>query len=163
MTVIDSLEFARSGRSLRARLPVAELHRLHDSLADALGEIEFIVTGGSDSRHRPVLSLDVSGTLRLQCQRCLEALDYPLRLSNTLLLVGAAEAEAGDYDAEELEWIVASAALDVAVLVEDEILLSLPYSPRHEASDCRLATGAPQGAGGAAAVSRLGALKRTDH
>ena len=90
-TVIDSLEFARTGQALRGSLPVPGLLRLRDSLAETPGEVEFMVQGGHDARQRPILSLDISGTLRLQCQRCLGALDYPLRLSNTLRLVSAGE------------------------------------------------------------------------
>ena len=137
MTVIDSLEFAQTGQSLRGDLPIPGLTRLRDSLADALGKIEFVVKGGLDERRRPTLSVDVSGVLHLQCQRCLGVLDYPLRISSTLLLVSPSGAAAEDLEAEDAEWIEASTTLDVTELVEDEILLSLPYAPRHVDESCR--------------------------
>ena len=49
-TVIDSLEFARTGQTLRGSLPLLGLARLKDSLADALGTVEFEVRGGEDAR-----------------------------------------------------------------------------------------------------------------
>ena len=163
MTVIDSLEFAQTGQSLRGDLPMPGLTRLRDSLADVLGEIEFVVKGGLDARQRPTLSVDVSGVLHLQCQRCLGVLDYPLRLSNTLLLVSPSGAAADDLEAEDAEWIEASTTLDVERLVEDEILLSLPYAPRHKEGTCRQGTDAAPGNAKVTAFAKLAALKRNSN
>ena len=162
-TVIDSLEFARTGQALHGSLLLPRLARLKDSLADTVGTVEFEVTGGRDLRHRPILKVAISGTLHLQCQRCLGAIDYPLQIVNTLLLVGAGEAAAGELDDEEIEWIEASRELDLATLIEDEILLSLPYAPRHEEGACRLlGTAAAEGAV-SSAFAQLAALKRNTH
>ncbi|HXF65603.1 MAG TPA: YceD family protein [Burkholderiales bacterium] len=161
--VIDSLEFARSGQTLRGSLPVPALQRLQDCLFDALGEVAFVVTGGHDARQRPTLTLEVSGLLHLRCQRCLGLLDYPLRITNRLLLASAAEAASGALDEDELEWIEASVELDVADLVEDEIILALPYAPRHEEGQCRAAAGAAVHDIRLTAFAALAALKDTKH
>ena len=159
--VIDSLEFARTGQSLGGRLPVSALPRLQDELSDDQGEIRFEVRGGYDTRRRPILMVEIRGLLHLRCQRCLGPLDYALELFNTLLL--ASGVEPGEPDGEEMESIEASSALDVAGLVEDEILLSLPYASRHGEGQC------PPGAGAAAdgkqgtAFAKLAALKRNDN
>jgi uncharacterized protein len=158
-TVIDSLEFAQAGRSLSGSLPVSAMARLQDSLLDQSGEVRFEVIGGFDARQRPLLTLEISGVLYLQCQRCLGALEHVLRLSNTLLVVSGAAA--GEDDGE-LEWIEASTALDVAELVEDEILLSLPYAPRHGEGQCAQAVEWAAG-GKAGAFAKLGALKRNNN
>ena len=138
-TVIDSLEFARAEQELRGSLPVTSLARVHDGLFDAGGSIDFVIKGGQDDKRRPILALEVSGLLHLQCQRCLGLLDYPLRLSNTLRLVRQGEnvgAEADDPDAADC--IEANSQLDVAVLIEDEILLSLPFAARHTEASCKI-------------------------
>ena len=162
-TVIDSLEFARTGQTLRGSLPLAGLSRLKDSLADARGSVEFEVRGGEDARRRPVLTVAIQGTLRLQCQRCLEALDHPLRVLNTLLLITGSGAAAGELDDENGEWIEASRELDLVTLVEDEILLSLPYAPRHEEGTCRPLRTAAADSAATAAFAALAALKRNPH
>lgn len=159
-TVIDSLEFARTGQTLRGSLPVLGLTRLKDSVVDAPGAVEFVVKGGHDGRRRPTLTLDVSGMLHLQCQRCLGALEFPLRLRNTLLLAGAREAATSGLDEGEVEWIEASVELDVAALVEDEIILSLPYAARHEEGLCGHEQSTAAGRDGASAFARLAALKQ---
>ena len=159
-TVIDSLEFARTGQMLRGSLPLPGLTRLKDSLVDTLGAVEFEVEGGHDARGRPILKLAIHGMLHLQCQRCLGALEHPLRVLNTLLLVTAGESAAGDLDEEDAEWVEASGNLDVATVVEDEIVLSLPYAPRHEAGSCRQAGTTAANGAAASAFARLAALKQ---
>ncbi len=160
--VIDSLEFARTGQSLSGSLPVSALARLQDSLVDGQGEIRFEVKGGHDARRRLVLRLEISGVLHVQCQRCLGAMDYALRRSSTVLLVTAG-ADTSELDDVEAEWIEASTELDVAGLVEDEILLSLPYAPRHGEGQCP--PGAVTAAGGEkiTAFAKLAALKRNSN
>ena len=160
-TVIDSLEFARTGQALAGELPIAGLARLRESLYDPAGAIRFEVKGARDARMRPALAIDVSGVLHLQCQRCLGMLEYPLRLSNTLLL-GSPE-DGGRLDEEDAEWIEASDALDVAALIEDEILLGLPYSPRHEEGRCRQDAAAAAHKPEPSAFAKLAALKRNTH
>jgi DUF177 domain-containing protein len=157
MAVIDSLEFAKTGQILNGSLPLVEMPRLKDGLIDAGGAVEFEIRGGRDSRRRPVLMLKISGTLRLQCQRCLEAMDYPLEIVNKLRLV---ENGADDETEVEIDWIEASPALDVAALVEDELVLSLPYSPRHEEGQCQARDRDPRTGDGASAFGKLAALKQ---
>lgn len=159
-TVIDSLEFAQTGQHLRGDVPIPGMMRLKDSLIDDLGEVRFEVTGSRDARRRPVLVLEISGVLHLQCQRCLGKLEYPLRVSNTLLLVGPG---AGGLEEEDADWIEASSELDVAGLVEDEIILSLPYSPRHEQGSCRQGGDAGARRDGTSMFEKLAVLKRNTH
>lgn len=139
-TVIDSLEFAHAGQELRGSLPVARLARVKDDLLDPVGEVRFILRGGRDEERRPILQVEISGSLHLQCQRCLGMLEYPLRVCNTLLLMhpGAAVGASAD-DPEAPDCIEAGAQLDVIALIEDEILLSLPFAPRHAEGSCQSA------------------------
>jgi uncharacterized protein len=160
--VIDGLEFARAEQELRGNLPVSGLTRLQDFLYDNIGSVDFVVKGGFDSEKRPVLSLTVGGQLHLQCQRCLDRMDYPLQLSNTLLLVNQGENQAESVvDPDAPDCVEASAAMDVAGLIEDEILLGLPFSPRHETGACDYrARDASQDATRTGGLARLAELKK---
>ena len=162
-TVIDSLEFARTGQTLRGSLSLPGLTRLKDNLADAVGTVEFEVTGGQDARSRPILTVSIRGMLHLQCKRCLEALDHPLQVLNTLMLVAAGAGAAGELDDEDVEWIEASRELEVASLVEDEILLSLPYAPRHEEGACGPVGAAIADGATGSPFAALATLKRNTH
>ena len=159
-TVVDSLEFARAGQTLRGRVPISALTRLQDSLCDSLGAVDFVVRGGFDARQRPTLTLEVTGVLHLQCQRCLGQLDYPLQLGNTLLLASPAPGASGEPDDDAGESIESSAELDVVALVEDEIILGLPYSPRHPDAGCLANRERSARQRNESAFARLAALKR---
>src|SRR5262245_59197962 len=159
-TVVDSLEFARTEQILRGSLPVVSLQRLHDDFYDTQGLVDFVVQGGQDARHRPTLTLEVSAVLHLKCQRCLGCLDHLLRLGTTLLLASTADAAAAGLDKEDDEWIEPSLELDIASLVEDEIILSLPYSPRHAEGQCRLILDSLSEDEHRSAFAKLATLKR---
>ncbi len=135
--VIDSLEFARSAQQFTGSLPVESLKRLDDLLADAEGNLHYELRGGQDDRQRPQLEVRISGRLHLQCQRCLGVLDYPVDVASSLLVVSRGiEPPEGLEDPEAPDMIEADPELDVAALIEDEVLLSLPLAPRHPAGAC---------------------------
>lgn len=133
--VIDSLEFARTGQQLSGSLPVSSFPRLEDVVAEKGGDIAYVVAGARDARNRPMLSLRVRGALILQCQRCLGPLEYPLDVTSGVLVVpqGTTPDDADDPDAPD--YIEAQRELDLAGLIEDEILLCVPFAPRHD-SEC---------------------------
>lgn len=149
--LIDSLTFSQNKQHRRGELATAGFNRLRDSLfavpgvGEANGNVSYEVSGGSDAHQRPLLRLTVTGQLRLQCQRCLKALDYELAIDTTLRLVpeAALDAEMSD-DPNEPDCVAASEELDLIALIEDEILMALPAYPRHEGQElgsCKLMDG----------------------
>lgn len=135
---IDSLEFARTAQELRGEITVQELKRLADSLFDTAGTLKYSLVGGFDAEQRPKLHLEVDGELNLSCQRCLGSLAYRLAVLSDLLVLTASSAGKAD-DIADLDGVPASAHTDVVALVEDEVLLALPMSPRHAEGMCEIA------------------------
>jgi len=140
--VIDALDFVRSGKSLQGSIPVLNLKRLSSYLTNSAGELAYLVTGLLDERDRPLLEMSVNGTIDLSCQRCLEKIEYTLDM-RTALLLARNEDELSRYDEDIfVDAIYASNELDILALIEDEAILSLPVSPRHEdATRCHSLTG----------------------
>ncbi len=142
---IDSLDFAGNGKQLSGELPVAGLPRLLDALETPQGVLHYTVQGGVDKQGIPFLDVGVVGLCRLRCQRCMEGLDYPVRLDTRLLLRDQAGLDALDDEAEDkveqFDSILADTHLDVLDLLEEEILLSLPIAPKHELGACRATDG----------------------
>ena len=134
--VIDSVEFARNGEQLRGQRALSSFERLRDLLFDASGDLTWWMRGGRDAEQRLQLTVGAEGVLQLRCQRCLGALNHPLRFENGLLLGSGPQADAAINEPAAPEWIAPDAALDVDALVEDEILLALPYAPRHADGEC---------------------------
>ena len=160
-TVIDGLEFSRADREMRGSLQVTELTRLQDMLFDGKGQVDFLLKGGRDRRGRPTVYLEISGLLHLRCQRCMGALGHPLYLANTLVLVRADEPLPEETDAPDApDCIVADAAMDVTTLIEDEILLGVPFAPRHPADACGVRDDTGRSRRDASPFAGLAALKK---
>jgi uncharacterized protein len=161
--VIDSLEFAQAEQSIAGSVPVASLKRLEDVLFDTEGAVSYEVRGGRNARNRPQLELRITGRLHLQCQRCLGLLNYAVDVTNILLLVPrGTQADDDLEDPEAPDAIEANPELDVAGVIEDEVLLSLPLAPRHPEGACasRIERALGEAAQPQTAFAKLAGLKR---
>lgn len=140
---IDSPDFARNGREISGEVPVSELPRLLDVLENPQGVLSYTVRGVVDKQGTPALDVSISGSCRLRCQRCLNALEHAIRIDTRVLLRSQAELDALDDSVaeveEEFDCILADAHMDVLDLLEEEILLSLPIAPKHEFGGCQAA------------------------
>ena len=126
---IDGLAFARDAAVLEGRLGMESLPRLAESGCSG-SRLDFVLTGEINERGKPGLRLAVDGSVRLQCQRCLEYLELPLQLE-VQLEFASSEAEMLAAD-DDIERVVAGREMNVTTLVEDEVLLALPMVPKHE-------------------------------
>ncbi len=133
---LDTLLFAQSGGSLEGELRADELPRLRDNLTSDDVAVQYRLSGELESG-RPVLRLEVGGYIWLTCQRCLGPYRERFELLN-VLPIARDESELALWEEEDplVDALVAESRLDVASLVEDEILLSLPVSPRHPEGAC---------------------------
>jgi uncharacterized protein len=131
--LIDGFKFAAAGGKLQGTWPVRAFLRLRDLLHDDSGTIEYEVRGGISALGQPQLALRARGTLQLTCRRCLDALGFEARVETTLILAATqAEVDAEPMTAEGPDSVVATKEMSLRDLVEDELLLALPYAPRHE-------------------------------
>jgi uncharacterized protein len=133
--VIDAFEFSRSNGHRDGVTPVAEMSRLSKDCADQSGEIAWAVDGAVTSHGYPSMTLSVSGTVQLVCQRCLAPFAYAMDAS-TMLVMGKDDEEADQIeellDDESIDVIVGSRTTDLRDLIEDEALLALPQVPKHD-------------------------------
>ncbi len=133
--VIDAFDFCRINGSREGATPVAEMTRLTKDCFDSSGTLAWKLVGSAGKGY-PQLTLSVSGTVQLTCQRCLTPFAYAI--DSTTVLVLAKDDEHADeveeiIDDEAIDVIVGSRAMNIADLVEDEALLALPFSPKHDA------------------------------
>ena len=140
---IDSLDFANNNRELRGEIAMAQMPRLQDKLVvldagfehDHKEGISYILRGFRDRNDKPMLEVKLNGLCQLRCQRCLQGLIYPLKLVSRLLLVKNWDESSVEED--EIDSILVDSHLDVFSLFEEEILLNLPFAPRHPVGVCR--------------------------
>lgn len=136
---LDLPALCRHGEALHGQLPLAALTRLAEGLFHAPGaddQVTWSVQGSllavAGSEAQMWLALQAQTQVRLQCQRCLQALVHALTLDRRLRFVRD-EDEAARLDEEsENDVLALPPRLDLHALLEDELILSLPLIPRHE-------------------------------
>jgi len=134
--LLDALRLAPEEAVVERSYPLVRFTRLTDRLATSAGEararLAFKVVGGV-----PTGVLRLRAEVVLDCQRCLGPVRRILESTSLLAFVQSEDAPVpADHDtiAGDPERI------DLATLVEDELLLSLPLVPAHRADeDCRAA------------------------
>jgi uncharacterized protein len=135
---IDSVDFARNGKEIRGEIAVSELSRLGDLLAKPGGLLTYIVSGFREG-DSDMLGISLQGSCTLRCQRCLGELVYPVNMASRLLLLPADKLDEVEDD-DDVDAIEAEPRLDVLALIEEELLLGLPFAPRHHDGECAPAT-----------------------
>lgn len=123
-------KFAADRQVATGTVRVADWPRAREAVLDPSAEIHYRIEGGSDGQGRPLVSLELSGTVEVACQRSLHPMACTLgHRTQVLLAKDQQEADRWDREIDEAEVVVADQALDVQTLLEDEFLLSLPFAP----------------------------------
>ena len=159
-------EFSARGETLEGTVAAGDWPRTRDAVADPAAPIRYRVEGCTDDAGHPGLAIELEGTVALNCQRGLHPMPVALG-GRTMVLLAAneAELEAWDRDVEDAEVILASGPIDLREVLEDELLLRLPFAPLCDDPDCReradavvrqVAAGGPEAG---AAANPFGALR----
>lgn len=147
--VVDAFDFARRGQVVEGAFSIHRLQRLLEGLAEQpLGEVtelatapagpgvvRYVIQGRRTKDDKSQLVVQVQANLVLECQRCLGPLILPIDRTTVFELVRREsdlsddEPDEDDFDAPEQ--IVGSPKFDLAELLEDELILEVPYVPRH--------------------------------
>ncbi|MGH8851899.1 MAG: YceD family protein [Casimicrobiaceae bacterium] len=162
-TRFDAFEFSADGGEIAGEIDARTLPRVVDLLAASAGPapMAWRIAGGHDGLGRPSLTVRLDGAVPLVCQRCLQPYAAPVS-QQTELLLARDGAELARLDAEETEVVLANAMLDPRTLVEDELLLSLPLSPRHAEEACAAARAFSAARPEPSPFASLAALKTRD-
>lgn len=131
---LDITRLADTQADIDFHVPVEELAVLREQFPHICGSV-----AGHARFERfsglPVVEITLHGTVELTCQRCLEPLQLPIERQ---VRVGLIETEAQQSQVpEELEPMLAPGGrISVGALVAEELLLTLPIVPQHEADEC---------------------------
>ena len=146
--VIDAFAFARQGGSADGAVPLVRLARAVEGLpeqpAGQAGLVQWSARGEIGTglvRGQPLLHLHVRANPVLVCQRCNAPFVYEID-SRTVLQFVKSESELDEDLSSELqdpeladslpEKVVGSHRFDLLAQVEDELILSIPYVPKHD-------------------------------
>ncbi len=135
---IDPYKFARLGESLSGEVAVARMKRLAASLDNDSGNVEFDLTFGRKDRAR-VATGNFKAEVKMICQRCLNQVNVPIGGEVQLEFVVVEEGEEPIARLEDLGYdtvLVENDSLSLVELIEDEVILVLPFAPLHEKGEC---------------------------
>jgi len=145
--MIDAFEFCRLKESRAGETAIADFPRLAEESVDRFGMVRWSLQGGIDRQGHARLTLSVATRVQLMCQRCLTPFAFDIQ-SESVLVLAQDEEEADEIEAlladESVEVIVGSKTFDFAELIEDDALLAIPLSPKHEACPDRLISEGPK-------------------
>lgn len=140
---IDVFELARTGQQVEGHRPLANLPRLAPMLAGASADLRFRYRGHLDARRRSAGTLQIEADVPLRCDRCGATLTLPVAVHSSFYFVHSeAELARIPVDDSEDEPLLGNRRFDLDELIEDELILACPISPRHAGCQSDLQTDA---------------------
>ncbi|MFN0303601.1 MAG: YceD family protein [Burkholderiales bacterium] len=151
----DGVQFAREGKSIAGSIGSGRLSRI-EAMGGSASALGYSIKGFINVLGHPSLRVRVDGRVMMACQRCLEPVELVVAVNSDLEMREALdEIEGADDDVDR---VLAGKSMDVATLVEDEVLLELPMVARHDA--CEPINDDPSGAKRASPFAALANRQR---
>jgi DUF177 domain-containing protein len=132
---VDVRKFVAADVTIEAREPLANFARLPAMLEASAGDVEVQLHFYVDEQRIKRVDGAVRTTLMVLCQRCLKPLPLAIDSRFSVAVVWSDE-EAGRLPKELEPYIVGEEPQDVRELVEDELILSVPYVSYHDEGQC---------------------------
>jgi uncharacterized protein len=138
---LDVRAFAETAATLSGHEPVAAFTRLTAELAPEVEparktSVDWSAAGqsrsGADGSPAPWLHLEAEAVVPLICQRCLTPVDIPLKVDRWFRFAADEATAALEDEESDEDVLVASRDFDLRGLIEDELLMEIPITPRHE-------------------------------
>lgn len=134
-SVVNPYRFAKRHADIHGELPIAKLLRLKEQLAAGQSHCEVELAFAYDEVGRCLLVGRLTGTLFLQCQRCLGGVPFSLDIA-VRWLVSESEKALDRLPAKFELILTENDRLDLHEALEAEIILNLPTFPHHLKEDC---------------------------
>lgn len=142
MNVIEPFDLATQRRTLDGRLPVSSMPRLIQSLSTddaeviARYQVDYVLNFGVDEGGAPNIIGTAQTVLPIECQRCMEMMEFPIKLNIRLALVKSRQA--AQQLPENYDPLLVSPDEEISAesIIEDELILALPQVAMHEIKDC---------------------------
>lgn len=132
---IDIRKLAVKGTEIKAEVPVSSLVRISDMLANDSGSIDVSLQFYIDDERFRRVDGELSGSVAMLCQRCLDPVMTPIDTKFELAVVWS------ETDAERLPkslepLIVGEELSDLSDVVTEELILCIPFVNYHAEGAC---------------------------
>lgn len=135
---VDALKLTQRAASLKGILQVQDLPRLLQCLSDEVdSDIAVEVNFGRDDEGRRFMTGNLSASLPLLCNRCLQTMNFQVDTDFRLVFVWNDEQAVALPKSLEPVYLQEDGN-DLYETLEDELLLCLPLSPLHPEGECQV-------------------------
>lgn len=153
---IEPRKMAEKHAQLTGTMLLVNLGKLTDLLASNEGEVAVKIDFAMDEQNIPYLQGQIETNVWLICQRCLEP--YQQRIKSAFLLSPVTnDKEAAMLPNPYEALLVENTVVELAAIIEEEILLNLPIVAKHEPENCGVAVSY-----GAASNEQMSATKKAN-
>ncbi len=141
MTSTEAPQFIRlscltEGREqIQGRLKLTAFRRLPETVLNRQAELGYRLSFYVDEAGARVVDAEIEAGLIMDCQRCLKPVAVPVH-NRTLLAVTASDEKIQSLDEKYEPLPSDSDELSLIQLLEDELLLAMPFSPLHPKAEC---------------------------
>lgn len=132
---VDSRKIFLQQGVITGTIALQRLERFRSALASNEGSVYVELEFFNDEFGRQIIAGSLRAEVQVVCQRCLEPLGIVLEDDIKLALLRD-ESKVALLDAELDPWICADPNLDLASLVEEQLILCLPIVSLHESASC---------------------------
>ncbi len=136
--ILDVAKFAHEKGGLTGSILLSNLLRLQKLISQTEKleiELHWQAQGRTESKSQNEseiwLDIQIQGELPLTCQRCLQNMEYPIAVKRSFRFVYDEEAACALDEELEQDVLVLSPEFDLLSLIEDEIIMAIPYAPKH--------------------------------
>jgi uncharacterized protein len=126
---MDIWRMVANQRRFEGSVPLAQMPRLVEVLADSDGECRYVVEFYRDPLKIDVMHIQLSASLPLICQRSLERFVHQVEIDQRLGLISEESQEAAMPEGMEAVLVDRGGDVSPLELIEDELLLAVPLVP----------------------------------
>ena len=132
---INNVKFAEAGQELKGKVELSQLERVQE-IDGYSGTLDYVLVGKKDKLNRPTLSLRLYGIIHTLCQNCLQPMEVTVdNTSEITIFFDEDQLDAslfGENSSGVADGVLAEEEFDVVQLLEDEVIMLIPYATKHE-------------------------------
>jgi|TARA_B110000444_G_scaffold260542_1_gene307934 uncharacterized protein len=132
---VDPRRLSIQGKTLTGSVDAHLCSRVKEAVKEINSSINVSLSFYLEDQGRKIVNIKASGSVKVICQRCLSSM--PLQLEcDTILCIVWSEEEADALPKNLEAWILPEDKGNLIDLIQDELLLALPFIAYHKKEEC---------------------------
>ncbi len=134
---LELRKLAARGTEIVGDIPLLKVPRFCSMLVGDSGVVTIELKIGLGESRRPIMTGQIRTSVQVECQRCLQPMSLELKADVKLVFVWS-ETEFQTIAEDRDPLVLGDERLELYELVEEELLLALPFSNCHDQKDCSI-------------------------